>query len=70
MRVRVPRWPPKIGEDMARLLTQEEMAEAARRRPSNFDSLSAKEQWDIDKELGILDWEGGPPSKEENDERE
>ena len=55
---------------MARLLTQEEMAQAALQRPTNFSDLSAKEQWDIDKQLGILDWEGGPPSREEDDERE
>ena len=27
-------------------------------RPSNFFELSANEQWNIDKQLGILDWEG------------
>lgn len=35
-----------------------EMAERARRRPSNYNKLSGQEQWDIDKELGILDWDG------------
>jgi hypothetical protein len=27
-------------------------------RPSNFDKLPPKEQWEIDKKLGILDWNG------------
>ena len=27
-------------------------------RPVNFFQLSEKEQWEIDEELGILDWEG------------
>lgn len=39
-------------------LTQKEMAEKAKERPDNFEKLSAREQWEIDKELGILDWEG------------
>jgi len=30
----------------------------ARRRPSNYHELSAREQWEIDKRLGILDWDG------------
>jgi len=28
----------------------------AMQRPSNFEFLSAEEQWAIDKRLGILDW--------------
>ena len=35
-------------------------ATAAERRPTNFGALSAQEQWDIDKRLGILDWDGSP----------
>ena len=27
-------------------------------RPPDFDRLSAEEQWEIDKKLGILDWDG------------
>lgn len=27
-------------------------------RPANFFELSGKEQWEIDKKLGILDYEG------------
>jgi len=34
-------------------------------RPSNYFKLSPQERWDIDKELGILDWEGGNLTKEE-----
>lgn len=27
-------------------------------RPTNFNLMSAADQWDIDKGLGILDWDG------------
>ena len=27
-------------------------------RPSNYHELSAQEQWDVDRNLGILDWDG------------
>lgn len=30
----------------------------ALQRPLNFEELSSEEQWGIDKELGILDWDG------------
>ena len=33
-------------------------AERALMRPHNFDKLPPEEQWEIDKELGILDWDG------------
>ncbi len=33
-------------------------AQAATRRPSNYCELSAQGQWDVDKSLGILDWDG------------
>jgi len=36
--------------------------EQALKRPDNYNSLSASEQWAIDKSLGILDWE---PTAEE-----
>lgn len=39
-------------------LTQEEMAIEAEKRPDNYKELSPEEQWEIDKELGILDWDG------------
>jgi hypothetical protein len=34
------------------------MAKRVKLRPKNFKSLSAQEQWAIDKKLGILDWDG------------
>jgi hypothetical protein len=33
-------------------------AERVKMRPTNFESLSAEEQWQIDKRLGILDYDG------------
>ena len=38
--------------------TQAEMFEASFRRPSSYFELSAESQWDTDKSLGILDWDG------------
>jgi hypothetical protein len=35
-------------------------ARQALRRPDNYRKLSARRQWEIDKELGILDWDGNP----------
>lgn len=37
-------------------LTQEEMKDAIKNRPSNFETLTANEQWEVDKELGCLDY--------------
>jgi len=34
----------------------------ALKRPKNYHKLPARQQWDIDKFLGILDWE---PTEEE-----
>lgn len=42
-----------------------EMFEKSFQRPSNFFNLSGEEQWKIDEELDILDWEGGKLSKED-----
>jgi hypothetical protein len=36
------------------------MAERAKHRPSNYADLSPAEQWAVDKDLGILDWDGSP----------
>lgn len=33
-------------------------AQAAARRPSDYNELSARRQWEVDKSLGILDWSG------------
>ena len=32
----------------------------ALKRPLNYCHLSSQEQWDIDKQLGILDWDPSP----------
>ncbi len=39
-------------------MNEREMFEKSFERPRNFLSLSARERWDVDKSLGILDWEG------------
>lgn len=39
-------------------MTEREMFERSFKRPRNYMHLSAREQWQIDKDLGILDWEG------------
>jgi hypothetical protein len=40
-------------------LTEREMFEKSFERPKNYFKLSARRQWDIDSNLGILDWTGG-----------
>lgn len=47
-------------------MTQREMAEAAKKRSPNYFDMSAEEQWEEDKRLGILDWDG---TSGEEDER-
>lgn len=39
-------------------MTEREMFEESFKRPSNFFKLSPRQQWEIDKRLGILDWKG------------
>ena len=39
-------------------MTEREMFERSFQRPSDFMDLGPSEQWEIDKSLGILDWEG------------
>jgi hypothetical protein len=34
------------------------MASLARQRPVNYCELTPQSQWDIDKRLGIIDWNG------------
>lgn len=46
-------------------MTEFEMFEKSFDRPSNYFSLSAEEQWEIDKKLGILDWKGEGLSKDD-----
>jgi hypothetical protein len=48
-------------------MTEHEMYEKSFQRPWNYFKLSDQQQWDIDKSLGILDWEGKDLSKEELD---
>lgn len=38
----------------------------ALKRPDNYLELSLAKQWDIDKALGILDWEGPTQEEEEH----
>jgi hypothetical protein len=46
-------------------MTEIEMFEKSFQRPSNFFELTADKQWEIDSELGILDWVGKGLSKED-----
>ena len=46
-------------------MTEREMFEASFLRPRNFFKLAAESQWDIDKTLGILDWNGDGLSKDD-----
>jgi hypothetical protein len=33
-------------------------AQASTRRPANYAELSPRRQWEVDDDLGILDWDG------------
>lgn len=46
-------------------MTEREMFEESFKRPKNYFKLSPETQWDIDKSLGILDWEGKDLSEED-----
>lgn len=46
--------------------TEREMFELSFLRPKNFFKLPIEQQWDIDKMLGILDWEGNDVTDEDN----
>ena len=48
-------------------MSNQEMFEKSFQRPRNYFKLSSERQWEIDEELGILDWEGGNLTKEENE---
>jgi len=43
---------------MTNRMTNYESCMAAIQRPDNYGKLSAERQWDIDKSLGLLDWDG------------
>lgn len=46
-------------------MTERDMFEASFQRPSNFFKLTPERQWEIDKNLGILDWWGTDLSEED-----
>lgn len=46
-------------------MTEREMFEESFKRPKNYFKLNAEEQWEIDKRLGILDWEGRDLTEED-----
>lgn len=46
-------------------MTEREMFEKSFQRPSNYFELSLQRQWQIDDELGILDWKGEDLSEED-----
>jgi hypothetical protein len=48
-------------------MTEREMFEKSFERPSNYFKLSEERQWEIDKSLGILDWEGKGLTKEDKE---
>ena len=47
------------------MMTTKDMFEKSFERPNNFFELSGERQWEIDKSLGILDWDGSDLTKEE-----
>lgn len=40
------------------VMSEKEMFEKSFQRPSNFFKLTTRRQWEIDKDLGIMDWMG------------
>jgi hypothetical protein len=44
----------------SRLSPKGPMATAAEGRPANFNELTEEQRWEIDKRLGILDWDESP----------
>lgn len=57
---------PNIQEEIKEADSKEkEMFEKSFKRPKNYFKLSPERQWEIDEELGILDWQGGNLTKEE-----
>jgi hypothetical protein len=49
---------PMPGEHLMARKNEFQLAMAALQRPLSYSKLSAERQWDIDKSLGILDWDG------------
>jgi hypothetical protein len=48
-------------------MNEREMFEQSFKRPSNYFKLSPERQWEIDEELGILDWRGEDLSVEDRE---
>jgi len=46
-------------------MNEREMFEKSFQRPSNYFKLSSQQQWKIDYELGILDWNGEDLTEED-----
>jgi hypothetical protein len=46
-------------------MTESEMFEKSFQRPRNYFKLTPRRQWEIDVELGILDWLGAELTSEE-----
>ncbi len=46
-------------------MIEREMFEKSFKRPKNYFKLSSSQQWSIDAELGILDWEGRDLTEED-----
>jgi len=46
-------------------MSEREMFEQSFKRPSNYFKLTSRGQWNIDAELGILDWQGNDLSNED-----
>ena len=47
-------------------MSQSELFEQAMKRPRDFHNLPESEHWRIDRELGILDWDGSCPHQKGN----
>lgn len=43
----------------------QEMYELSFKRPRDYFKLSSQTQWEIDKSIGILDWDGSKMTEEE-----
>lgn len=46
-------------------MSEREMFEQSFKRPSNYFKLSGERQWEIDSDLGILDWMGTDLSEDD-----
>ena len=46
------------GPNMKDAVLPDSMSDRAKLRPSNFKNMTPEEQWEVDKALGILDWDG------------